>query len=1014
MFRRPSGFLRRAALGLLLALGVATPAYAIDAGLTLAQLHHAAWSTRQGAPAQVESMAQTDDGLLWLGTATGLFTFDGLQFERFAPPADQAPPSAAVSTLFVAPRAGLWIGYRFGGLGWWKDGRLRLFGTADGLPPGTVTAVAIDAQGLPWVATANGIAHYDGRRWAAPPGASPALRGMTYAIHVDRAGAVWAVAEDGTWRWRPGDARFERSTRSVSFAWLAQRADGTLWESNGTQGVWQLPATDGAPPLRPAEPGPGRVGPLLFDRDGPLWLGTSAGVLRLPTTDALARLEADGTPRVDPALRFTRADGLSGDQVLALLEDREGDVWVSTNGGLDRFRATKLTRAPLPSDLFWPSIAPASGGGVWVGSTETGAARIGSAPMRLPGVGPRVTSVLRDSQGAVWMGGARGLWRIVGDVARPVPLPREMAGMPVQAMVDAGGGRLRLALLHRGQWEQDAAGDGWHPVPEPGEPSGAGPLAMLKGRGEQLWLGYPASRVVRVDIAAPAHPLQAWSDADGLRVGGVLSLLAQGDRVWVGGELGLAAIVDGRVRVPLFAGDAPPTGVSGLVVDDASGDLWLNTAQGIFRLPAADIARALRDPAARVAAERLDFRDGLDGAPAQLRPVPTAVAGLDGRLWFSTNNSLVWIDPRRIRRNDVAPGVQIRQFSAAGRDWPLAGAALPTGTREIDLRYTASALAQPERVRFRVRLVGVDADWRDVGTQRVAHYSNLAPGRYEFDVQAANEDGLWSRGPASLAFDLPPSIFQTTWFRLLCLPPALALAWWLMRWRVHRLAQRFADRQEAMLVERERIARDLHDTLLQSVQGLILRLQANVNRMATTDPVRGALERTVDRAEQVLTEARGQVTGLRDRRSRGVPLGRALAQAGDELALEHQRGFTAVVPEHDTALPDDLHEEVLHVGLEALRNAFRHAGAAQVRLTLRRTATLLVLEIADDGRGISRARERVAKHDGHWGLSGMRERAHAIGARLHVDSTPGDGTRVRLHLRLRRAARRPHLPWSTP
>jgi signal transduction histidine kinase len=507
--------------------------------------------------------------------------------------------------------------------------------------------------------------------------------------------------------------------------------------------------------------------------------------------------------------------------------------------------------------------------------------------------------------------------------------------------------------------------------------------------------------------------LQAWGPAEGLHVGGVLGLLAQGPRVWVGGELGLAAIVDGRVHAPLFAGDGSPTGVSGIVSDTASGDLWINSAQGILRLPADEMAHALRDPAYRMTTERLDFRDGLDGAPAQLRPVPTAVGGLDGRLWFSTNNSLVWIDPRHIRRNAVAPGVQIRQVSASGRDWPLGAAVLPAGTRDIDIRYTATALAQPERVRFRLRLLGVDADWRDVGTQRAAHYSNLAPGRYEFSVQAANEDGVWSAQPATLAFDLTPSIFQTLWFRLLCVLPGLALAWWLMRWRLHRLAQRFADRHEARLVERERIARDLHDTLLQSVQGLILRLQANLNRLVPTDPVRQALERTVDRAEQVLAEARGQVTGLRVLRSRSVPLGRALERAGEELALEHQRRFVAVVPDDEEGLPDDLHDEVLHIGLEALRNAFRHGGAEQVRLTLRRTPVRLVLEVADDGRGIARARERSAMDDGHWGLSGMRERAHAIGARLHVDSVPDAGTRVRLSLKLRRSARRHPLPWST-
>jgi signal transduction histidine kinase/ligand-binding sensor domain-containing protein len=993
--------LRSIALALC-AVAAAPPGHALDRALALAQLHHTAWSTRDGAPAQVESLAQTSDGMLWLGTATGLFRFDGIAFEHFEPPPGQGGPTGSVSTLLAVEGRGLWIGYRFGGIGWWHDGRLEHFGRDDGVPPGTVTAFAQDSEGRLWAGTTTGIVRFDGARWRRPPEVAGYPAGPTYAMHCDRAGTLWAVAEDGTWRLPRGAAGFARSSRSVSFAWLAERADGRVWESNGTQGLWPLPDADGPPRLHAAVPGPGKVGPVLFDRDGVLWVGTQGGISRLVDPDQLPPFAPGGDPRADDAQRFGREQGLSGDQVLAILEDREGSIWLSTSGGLDRFRANKLTRAALPADLLWPSLAPAVGGGVWVGSTEVAAARLGADERRLPEVGPRITSVLRDSQGAVWMGGARGLWRITGAAARRVEVPAPIAGTPIQAMVDAGDGRLRMAVMREGQWEQDAAAaGGWRHVAEPPGGPDANPLAMVRDARGRLWLGYAFDRLVRLGDAAADGAGRSWGAAEGLQVGSILSLVAQGTRLWVGGEMGVAVVVGDEVHAIRLEGGEPLAGVSGIVAD-AQGDVWLNTALGIVRLPAGEIAAAVADPARRVASERMDYRDGLDGAPAQLRPVPTAVASDDGRLWFATNNSVVWIDPRHIRRNGVPPPVQILSLEAAGRRWPVSTAqTLPVGTRAVDLRFAAGSLAQPERVRFRIRLQGVDRDWQAPGPQRSAHYANLAPGRYRFDVVAANEDGVWSTQPATLEFLVPPAFHQTWWFRMLWIPLALALAWGLMHWRMKRHAERMADRHEAMLIERERIARELHDTLLQSVQGLILRFQSGVDRMAAEDPVRAALEHSLDRADQVLAEGRDRVSELRAPVRGRQTLGEGLKRCGEELAEEHGLPFAATLRGEDMPLPDRVQDEAAHIGREALLNAFRHAGAREVRLAVLQTPGWLVLEVADDGQGMLPTQEHAAGLAGHWGLAGMRERARAIGARFILETAPGEGTRVCLRVRLR-------------
>jgi signal transduction histidine kinase len=344
--------------------------------------------------------------------------------------------------------------------------------------------------------------------------------------------------------------------------------------------------------------------------------------------------------------------------------------------------------------------------------------------------------------------------------------------------------------------------------------------------------------------------------------------------------------------------------------------------------------------------------------------------------------------------------VQILALNAGGRSWPLQSPTLPAGTREVDLRFAAGALAQPERVRFRVQLEGVDATWRDAGSQRAARYTNLAPGRYVFRVIAANEDGLWSQRPASLAFVVPPTFRQTWWFRAMWIPIVLALAWLLVRWRVRQLAQRYADRHEAILIERERIARELHDTLLQSVQGLILRFQSGVDRMPPGDATRATLERSLDRAEQVLAEGRDRVTELRAPPRGDATLGEGLKRLGEDLEAEHGPPFAATLRGEGAPLPDRILDEARHIGTEALLNAYRHADAWNVRLVVQQTPARLLLEVVDDGRGMLPTQEYKAGRTGHWGIAGMRERARTIGARLTLNSAPGEGTRIRLEVRL--------------
>lgn len=999
--------LRRRCLVLVL-IGMISVGHALDRDSALSQFDHRAWSTRDGAPAEVDGFAQTDDGLLWLASPTGLVRFDCLQFEPFRPPEGQAGLTGSVSTVFAAPGGGLWIGYRFGGVGLWHAGRLRHFGPGEGLPVGTVLAFAAGRDGSVWAGTTTGLARFDGTGWiAADAQGYPA--GSTYALLVDQHDTLWALAEGGTWRLPRGARRFERSSRSHSEGWLAQRQDGQVWIANGTQGIWVLPDQDSPPPRLPAVPGPGSIGPLLFDHEGALWVGARDGVLRITDPDHLPALDSGGEPRLPAQDRFTRAEGLSGNAVLAQFEDREGNIWVSTSDGIDRFRTDKLTRAALPHDLLYPSLAAAVGGGVWVGSTAVAPARVGSSSaLQLPAVGPRITSVLRDSRGNVWMAGALGLWRIVGNQAQRVDLPGELLGTPVQALTEVGEGRLRMALVRRGQWEQGPApGHEWYPVPEPDGGPDANPLAMVRDRRGRLWLGYAFDRLVRVEDSGVTR---TWRPGEGLNVGSLLCLTPQEERLWLGGELGVAVMVNDQPHSLHFSGK-PVVGVSGIVADRA-GNVWLNSAQGVIRIPVTEVAAALADDRHLISAERFNYLDGIEGAPAQLRPVPTAAIDDDGRLWFATNAGVVSIDPARIHRNRFAPIVRLLSFSAAGGIWPLpegSGAAgpsrigLPAQTREVEFRYTAGSLTQPESVRFRVRLSGIDKDWQDVGDRRSAHYTNLSPGRYSFEVLAANEDGLWSQHAARVGFEVPPTLYQTWWFPLACAAPGLLLVWLAARWRLRRIDEQYASRHQAILYERERIARDLHDTLLQGIQGLILHIQSAVEGLPADMTCRASLEKSLDRAEQMLGEGRNRLTGLRSFSPDGTGAVEMLRKSGDELAQAYKISFAAGVSGEAVELPEHVREEVVRIGREALLNAFRHADASEVRLDITQSAGCLHVEVTDNGRGLPESAALKADtpiRDGHWGLIGMRERAILIAARLSITSEKDRGTRVRLVLPL--------------
>jgi signal transduction histidine kinase len=369
----------------------------------------------------------------------------------------------------------------------------------------------------------------------------------------------------------------------------------------------------------------------------------------------------------------------------------------------------------------------------------------------------------------------------------------------------------------------------------------------------------------------------------------------------------------------------------------------------------------------------------------------------------------------RMRRNSLPPPVTIWSVTAGNRTYPVTADALrlPVHTSKLAIEYTAGSLTVPERVRFRYKLDGSDREWQDAGGRREVFYTNLAPGEYSFHVIASNNDGVWNTDGSSINFTISPAFYQTTWFRVLSGLVGFLLLWRLYDFRAGQIRAKVRARLEERLAERERIARDLHDTLLQGVEGLVLRFQAAANRISRREPARELLERALERADQVLEESRDRVMNLRDGSGDAGELAQTLAAAGEELAALYPAQFRGSIEGN----PRDLHpiarEELLLIGREALANAFRHAGASMIEAEVSYGDTAVKIRVRDDGRGIDAAVLNSGR-PGHWGLQGMRERAGHLRANLEVWSRPGIGTEIELSLQAELAYRRGRrrAPWS--
>jgi signal transduction histidine kinase/ligand-binding sensor domain-containing protein len=956
-----------------------TQLFGIDRDRRIDQLYHTTWTAKDGAPSAIHALAQTTDGYLWIGGGAGLFRFDGVHFQHYEPESGESLLRNDVVCLSADPDGGLWIGYRFEGVSFLKNGRVTNFSGRDGLPSGSVRAFARDRDGELWVGTLGGIARLDGSRWRRI-GSDWNFEGAATTIFTDHAGTLWVGMRDRALFLPQGARRFQTAANRLLLAsQFAEASDGTLWMAETARAVRPVPLRWKAGQLHPEV----RVGSqaIMFDDRGSLWIATLGdGVRRVPYPERLGgrQIKQFG----DAAESFTHRDGLSGDVVEALLQDREGNVWAGTNLGLDRFRQSALVPIPFSTGSHGFTFAAGDHGTVWVGTANRGLMGIRNGRAVVKRHDPNFTSLYEDHDGSLWMLGDGRLLHLAKGRVRESKAPEDFA----RAMTSDLSGRLWVSTLTKGVFRLE--GHRWSSLVALGGPQDVALSASTDSTG-RVWFGFTNNKIIAVD----GDKLLTFSDRDGIGVGDVKSIESTGRHFWIGGDLGLALFDGIRFRQVLPADGTPFRGICGIVATADDG-LWMSENRGITHIPEADIQAFRKDTRHRVSYRVFDF---LDGLTSQLQKYArSAIEGADGHIWFATSEGVVWIDPKRIITNKLAPSISIESLYANDRTYtPSVNLRLPARTTDVQLTYTALSLSIPERVRFRYKLEGLDKEWQDVGTRREAFFTNLGPGSYRFHVIACNNDGVWNESGATLNFVITPTFYQTQWFVALCGLAVAGVVWCLYLLRLRQVTAQIHARLGERLVERERIARELHDTLLQGFQGLVLRFQAVMKQMPTDEPARKTMQSVLERADEVLVEGRQRVRDLREEVISDTELGNRLAKCGEELAQDHSARFSLLVVGTSQAVNPVVRDEVYRIGREALTNAFQHSHASKIEAEITYGHASVQLRVRDNGDGIDPTIRNDGK-SGHWGLPGMRERAHNIGGQLRIWSDIGAGTEIEL------------------
>ena len=955
--------------------------FALGSERTISQYVHTSWGAKEGAPSGALAMAQTKDGYLWLAGNLGLYRFDGVSFERY-----ESRTGAAYS-LLPLPDGSLWIG-SYNLITHLENGKSTEYTSRDGVPDANVMRLAQDWSGAIWAATKNGLVRFEDNRWKEVGQDWNLPGGPIKTIYVDREGTLW-VATEQTILYLPSGAKaFRPACAGIEEVWqFAEAPNGKLWMAETSRSVRPVPLGRGGQPSDNAEIKVGSAG-ILFDREGALWITTVGdGLRRAPAPEQLGGEKiGEFSDRIES---FTTKDGLSDDQVIPILEDREGNIWVATNSGLDRFRQGNLVPLNLQVRSLDTVLAAGDAGDLWISSrpdifhvVRNGKPEI-AVREKQPGV--PILSSYRDPAGIIW-------WIAEGQQTSSFPqLPPRQAKviLPRAAYVTedrsgvlwAAGDQEGLLRREKDKWTRLEN----HPEFEKRDPAAA--LTDWTGR---LWFEFNGAGPI---VTVNGGTVQRVFSRDDVAVGALHAMKAGNRHIWVAGSTRVAYSEGNRFYSLVPADGQGFRRVSG-IEETSDGSLWLCEIRGVVHIPSAEVVKFLANPSYRVQHyEVFDSADGLQGTFENTGTHTTILQGTDGRLWFEASKGIFWLDPTKILRNLLPPPVSIQSVRADGRQYGSSTSlVLPPRSRNLHISYTALSLSIPERVHFRYKLEGVDKNWEDAGTRREAFYTTLGPGHYRFHVIACNNDGVWNEEGATLDFKVAPAWNQTVWFLGLSALSSVVVIWGLYRLRVRQIHKSLSARFDERLAERTRMARELHDTFLQTIQGSKLVADNALKKSEDPERMRRAVEQLSVWLGQATEEGRAALNSLRTSTTQKNDLAEAFNRATEESRLLGPIEVSFSVAGDAKEMHPVVRDEIYRIGYEAIRNACAHSKGSRLEVRLKYGHDL-ALHVKDNGVGID---PTIVDHgkEGHFGLQGMRERVARIGGKLTVASSAGSGTEI--------------------
>ncbi|HEX8352905.1 MAG TPA: two-component regulator propeller domain-containing protein, partial [Pyrinomonadaceae bacterium] len=787
--------------------------------------HAETWTTEQGLPGDtVRAVVQTRDGYLWVATQAGLARFDGVRFTVFSKQTEPAFRSNECNVLLEGADGSLWVGTVGGGLMRYREGRFETYGRAEGLPTDVVNNLYEDRAGRLWVTSYEALTVYEGGRFRTFPTADAARHVYAIPFHEDDAGRAWFFNSRGFNYGSAGVLLFyqggELHAGDGAARHLAFKPSGAFSPFAGRGGAVWVNDRDGRTLTRFAGAGVGAEAPAAYepgdeptraheDGEGNLWVATKQNELRVVSGGRVRRVAAGALPR-----------GVVG----ALYADSEGSLWVGSSSGLTRLKRQAFdaytTAEGLSDETAW-TVFEDSRGDIWVG-TDGGVQRLRGG--RFDAYGERdgmaangAISIAEDAEGRLWFASTMGLTSYDGGVFKAYGRREGLLSENVRGVMVDRAGRLWVGSLGGLQLFEGGRFTASYTTAEGLSHNNV--LFVHEDREGDVWVGTPAGL-----NRLRGGRFEVFTTADGLG-----SNIVVGARDASDGSLWFATVGGGlaRFRGGRFSAVTPAAGLGDDTVtaiqEDGAGNLWMGSTRGVLRASLAEL-NAVADGAARAfTCVAYGKADGLPTNDCSGGTQPAGWRSRDGRLWFPTSKGVAVVDPARLGRNRTPPPVVVESLVVDREARPLAGEVeLQPGSRAVEFHFTALSFVDPSKVRFRYRLEGFDRDWVDAGARRDAFYTNLPPGRYRFRVVAANDDGVWNERGAEVAFSLRPYFYQTVWFYLLCALGLAALMWGVHLLRVRQLRREFV----AVLAERNRIARELHDTLAQGFTSVSMQLEA--------------------------------------------------------------------------------------------------------------------------------------------------------------------------------------------